>query len=182
MNIFRTSGFSTVSLGACHPNSIGVITVMEKSFKLTIRAAWWVQFFQIIFALPFTIGSVIISISIFKGSMQSLPLFFLCVFLAYLGWANAFSTIQITDENVTVTVFYGRFRIHWSEVNKIVLNSPLVALIGNGKRVVLSLMLMSKESEELLKFFNQQIEERKILFEQNAIPFPLTHQNARVWR
>jgi hypothetical protein len=121
---------------------------MEKSFKLTIRAAWWVQCFQIIFALPFTIGAVIIFISIFKGSMQSWPLFFVCVFLAYLGWANAFSMIQITDENVTVTVFYGRFRIHWSEVNTIVLNSPLVALIGNGKRVVLSLMLMSKESED----------------------------------
>ena len=82
--------------------------------------------------------------------------------MAYLGWANALSTIQITDESVTVTVFYGRFRILWNEVEKIVLSSPLIALIGNSKRVVLSLAFAGKSGSKMLEFFNQQIEKQTL--------------------
>ncbi len=142
------------------------------------------QIFQILFALPFTALSIFTIVSFFKGEqslLTSLFTFFLFVFMAYLGWANALSTIQITDESVTVTVFYGRFRILWNEVEKIVLSSPLIALIGNSKRVVLSLAFAGKSGSKMLEFFNQQIEKQNIIFEQNN-PFPITHQNARVWR
>jgi len=81
-----------------------------------------------------------------------------------------------------VNVFYGRFRIQWSEVIKIVLNAPFIALLGNEKRIVLSLAFAGKNSEKMLEFFNQQIESRNIIFEQNVTPFPITHQNARVWQ
>jgi hypothetical protein len=79
-------------------------------------------------------------------------------------------------------VFYGRFRINWSEVERIVLNAPFIALMGNDKRIVLSLAFAGRNSDKLLEFFNNQIEARKIIFEQNVTPFPLNHQNARVWR
>ncbi len=153
---------------------------MEKPFKLTLRVVWWMQIFQILFALPFTILSISTLFSFFKGE-ESLFMFFLFALFAYLGWANALSTIQITDESVTVTVFYGRFRILWNEVEKIVLNSPLIALMGNDKRVVLSLAFAGKSGNKMLEFFNQKIERQNIVFEQNS-PFPITHQNARVWQ
>ena len=155
---------------------------MNTSFKLTLRVSWWMQVFQILFALPFTVGSFFMLISVFKGSVDTLIAFFLFAFFAYLGWANAFSTIQITDENVTVTVFYGRFRIRWDEVEKIIQNTAFIALLGNDKRVVLSLAFAGKNSDKVIQFLNQQIELRKILFEQDVKPFPLKHQNARIWR
>jgi len=54
--------------------------------------------------------------------------------------------------------------------------------MGNDKRIVLSLAFAGRNSDKLLEFFNNQIEARKIIFEQNVTPFPLNHQNARVWR
>lgn len=155
---------------------------MEKPFQLNLRVALWMQVVQIIFALPFTVFAILLIPSFFKTPLTSLFLFVICVSLAYLGWANALSTIQITNESVTVNVFYGRFRIQWSEVIKIVLNAPFIALLGNEKRIVLSLAFAGKNSEKMLEFFNQQIESRNIIFEQNVTPFPITHQNARVWQ
>ena len=155
---------------------------MEKPFQLNLRVALWMQVVQIIFALPFTVFAILLIPSFFKTPLASLFLFVICVSLAYLGWANALSTIQITNESVTVNVFYGRFRIQWSEVIKIVLNAPFIALLGNEKRIVLSLAFAGKNSEKMLEFFNQQIESRNIIFEQNVTPFPITHQNARVWQ
>jgi len=99
-----------------------------------------------------------------------------------MGWANALSTIQITDESVTVTVFYGRFRINWNEVGKMVLNAPYIALLGNEKRVMPSLAFAGRNSRKMLEFFNQPIEVRKIVFDKNISPFPLAHKNARVWK
>ena len=151
---------------------------MEKPFKLTLRVAWGMRIMQILFALPFTFFSIRLLTTV--NSFESIYLFLLFASFAYLGWANALSTIQITDESVTVTVFYGRFRIYWNEVEKIVLSRPLIALIGNDKRVVLSLAFAGKNGKKLLEYFEQQIERRKITFEQNA-RFPITHQNARVW-
>ena len=155
---------------------------MEKPFQLNLRVALWMQVVQIIFALPFTVFAILLIPSFFKTPFASLFLFVICVSLTYLGWANALSTIQITNESVTVNVFYGRFRIQWSEVIKIVLNAPFIALLGNEKRIVLSLAFAGKNSEKMLEFFNQQIESRNIIFEQNVTPFPITHQNARVWQ
>jgi len=95
--------------------------------------------------------------------------------------ANALSTIQITEKSVLVTVFYGRFRVDWDEVELIILNSPFIALIGHGKRVVLSLAFAGKNEEKMLDFFNHQMEQRNIRFEKN-ISFPTTHQKATTWR
>lgn len=155
---------------------------MTTPFKLTVRVAWWMQIFQILFALPFTVGSFFMLTYVFQGSIRFLWVFLLFVSLAYMGWANAFSTIQITDESVTVTVLYGRFRIYWSEVEIIVLNVPYIALLGNGKRIVLSLAFIGRNTDKMLEFFNQQIEAREIVVEEDVTSFPLTHQNARVWR
>jgi hypothetical protein len=152
---------------------------MEKRFKLTLRVVWWMQVIQILFALPCTILAVKSLTSSFDGG-RSILLFFFFSGLAYLGWANALSTIQITNESATVTVFYGRFRIYWDEVEKIVLSKPLIALVGNDKRVVLSLAFAGRNGRKMLEYFEQEIERRKITFEQNA-PFPITHENARVW-
>jgi hypothetical protein len=160
---------------------------MEKPFKLTIRVAWQMQIVQILFALPFTVLSVGSLFAVIKGPVDTLNilnflfLFLLSASFAFLGWANAFSTIQVTPQSVTVAVFYGRFRIHWDEVENIVRRGPFIALNGNGKRVVLSLTFMGKNRKKMLEFFKQQIEQRHIRFEKNAESFPLTHHNARVW-
>jgi hypothetical protein len=151
---------------------------MEEHFKLTLRVVWWMQIFQILLAIPCTIFAIA-SLKYFS-CVEATLLFFLFACIAYMCWANALSTIQITDESVTVTVFYGRFRIYWNEVEKIILSRPLIALIGNGKRVVLSLAFAGRNGTKMLVYFEQQIERRKIVFEQNA-PFPISHQNARVW-
>jgi hypothetical protein len=158
-------------------------STMQKTFKLTIKVTWWMQIFQILFALPFTIGCIFVLVAVIKGSivnMGTLFVFLLLASFAYLGWANAFSTIQITEKHVTVTVFYGRFRINWDEVENIVMNDPLIALMGNGKRLVLSLAFAGKSRAKILEFFNQQIEQRHIRLEE--APFSITHQNVRVWR
>ena len=155
---------------------------MENPFELTLRVSRSMQILKIFFAFPFIIGAVWALDSVFKGSTLSLIWFLLCALVAYFGWANALSTIRITEESVTVTVFYGRFRINWIEVNKIILNTPFIALMGNDKRLVLSRAYAGRNSGKMLEFFNLQIETRKIEFEQNSKPFPLTHRNVRVWR
>ena len=142
------------------------------------------QIVMIIFALPFMAGIIYILEKATEGAMSLsgilLSLLILACF-AYLGWANALSTIQITDNNVTVHVFYGRFRISWDEVEKIVINGPFIALMGKTKRVVLSLVFVGKNKGKMLEFFNRQIEQRRIKLEENSAPFPSTHQNARIW-
>jgi hypothetical protein len=154
---------------------------MEKPFKLTLRVVWWMQLMQILFALPFTVGSIFFLMAVVQGSMDSLFPSLLFGLFAFLGWANALSTIQITEKSVTVTVFYGRFRIFWDEVEKIAQSEPFIALIGNGKNVTLSLIFAGKDRVKMLEFFNQQVERRNIRFEKNMTQFPITHQNARVW-
>ncbi len=155
---------------------------MEKPFNCTLRVAWWMQALQIIFALPFTAGSLILFTSLLKGSLESLPWLAGFILLAYLGWANALSTIHVTSEDVTVTVFYGRFRINWNEVNKIEQYGAMVGLLGNEKRVVLSFAYGGQKAKEILEFINEQIAARNIEFEKDVMPFPLTHKNSRVWR
>jgi hypothetical protein len=154
---------------------------MENPYKLTLYVTWWMQIIQIIFALPFTIAAVFFLMASIRGSGQYWFLIIICILFAYMGWANAFSTIQITEESVTVNVLYGRFRILWSEVNRIVINAPLLALMGTDKRIVLSLAFAGMKSEELLRFFHQQCTVRNIVFEQSDSSFPITHHNARVW-
>jgi hypothetical protein len=151
---------------------------MQQSFRLTISVNRWMQF---ILVVPLTVASMFTLVGALQGSADALfGLIFFGLF-ALLGWANALSNIQITENSVTVTVFYGRFRIFWDEVENISLNYPNIALMGNGKRVVLSLGFAGKNKEQLLEFFNQQIEQRKIVFKTGA-QFPITHHNSRVWR
>ena len=153
---------------------------MEKPFKLTVRVVWWMMIFQMLFALPFTIGSIFVLLAVVQGSAKSIPILIVLVFLAFLGWANALSTIQVTDRSVSVTVFHGSYRIAWDEVQKIIRRDYLIALVGNDKRVVLALQLMSKNRrDKLLEYFAQQIEERKIEFT-TAEQVPLTQHNTRV--
>jgi hypothetical protein len=121
--------------------------------KLTIRVSWWMQVIMLIFALPCTALSIFMLVSIVRGSTNLFFVFVLFGAFAYFGWANALSTIQITDKDVTVSVFYGRFRIFWNEVETIAMNNPFIGLIGNEKRVVVSLAFAGKNKERMLEFF-----------------------------
>jgi len=120
-------------------------------------------------------------VAIVRGSSNLLIVFLLFGAFAYFGWANALSKIEITNNDVTVSVFYGRFRIAWDEVRSIVINSPFIGLIGNEKRVVLSLAFAGKYKEKMIEFLNQQAQKRNIKIDRDGEPFPITHQNARVW-
>ncbi len=154
---------------------------MQEHFKLTLRVAWWMQIILFLFALPCTAGAVFGLIKIIQGTADLLFGVLMFGGVAYLSWANALSTIQITEKSITVTVFYGRFRIGWDEVENIVRNNPYIALIGNGKRVVLSLAFAGNSTDKMLEYFDRQIELRNIKFEKNIQPFSITHHNARVW-
>ena len=148
--------------------------------NLTIRVSWWMQIIQLVFALPCTALAIFMLVSIFQGSTNLAIAFVIFSVLAYFGWANALSTIKINDQAVTVSVFYGRFRIAWDEVRTIALKSPFIALIGNEKRVVLSLAFAGKNKERMLEILNEQAQQRNVKFESESTSFPLTHQNARV--
>lgn len=153
---------------------------MQQPYRLTIRVTRGMQLVQILFALPFTVLSVIIVIFMAKFGVDvgGLFAFLICAGFAYLGWANALSTIQIDEQSVSVTVFYGRFRIGWDEVETMRIRSPFIALAGNGKRLVLSLAFAGKNRQQMLDYLYAQAEQRHIPIEENA-DFPLTHQNAR---
>jgi hypothetical protein len=150
-----------------------------RSFDLTLHVIRWMQIRQAFFALPFTIGSILFLVQWANSSWISLIGLFFCAFFAYSGWANALSTIHITDKSVTVAVFYGRFRIYWNEVRKIIREGSLVALISDDKRVVLSAQLMDQNAAKMFEYFDQQVNERKIEYT-TAEKVPLTHRNSRL--
>ena len=154
---------------------------MEQPFKLTVRVVWWMMGFQILFALLCTMGALYILLDIVQsqGSARIIVYFLGLGFLAFLGWSNAFSTIQVTEKSVTVTVFHGRYRITWDEVQKVIHRGSLIALIGNDKRVVLALEAMDKNGNKMLEYFLRQIEARNIQFTTDE-PVPLTQYKARV--
>jgi hypothetical protein len=156
---------------------------MNKPFNLTLRVAWWMQAFQIAFGLFGAIGAIY-SLPLIFVNQNNLFMFIPYAIFAYLGFANAFSTIQINENQVTVNVFYGRFRIYWKDIDLILINGPMIALLnsGTGKRLVISLAFAGKNSKDLLQFFDQQAEQRGIRYEKENINFPITHQNVRVWR
>ncbi len=110
--------------------------------------------------------------------------FFVGVLIIYTSGIHGMGErfINHSDESVMVTVLYGRFRIYWNEVEIIVLNVPYIALLRNGKRIVFSLAFIGRNTDKMLEFFKQQIEAREIVVEEDVTSFPLTHQNARVWR
>jgi len=152
---------------------------MQKPFKLLVSVAWWIQLFYIV---PFTALSIFTLVAVFQGSEDAL-----CGLLMFagpftlLGWALALYRIQITEESVTVKTFYGHFRIAWDEVEKIVLNRNLIALLGNDKRLVLSPGSTSKNVKAMVAFINQEIERRNIKVETN-VHLPTSQHSTRVWR
>ena len=152
---------------------------MNEPFNLTLRVIWWMQVTQVFFALLCAIGAYFSIGLILRGVYGFSIIFILLVIFVYIGLANAFSTIKITNERVTVTVFYGRFRIYWDEVTKVIFKPHLIALVGNDKRVVLSLAFAGKQRKKMLDYVNIQIEANNIQFEENE-SFPITHKNARV--
>ncbi len=88
---------------------------------------------------------------------------------------------KLQKKNVTVNVFYGRFRVIWDEVQTILIWGNYIAILGNGKRLILSLSFAGKNKQKMLQFLHQQCERRNINFDKVNEPFPITHQNARVW-
>jgi hypothetical protein len=147
-------------------------------FRLTVSVAGWMKFF---FTVPPALLALLATLGALQGSSDALAvaIFFAC--LCLLGWILTGSNIQVTEESVTVTVFYGRFRIHWNEVERICVNSPLIAFVGRDKRVVISLQQAGSEKRRLLEYIGYQVEQRHLPYE-TGVPFPITHLNSRVWR
>jgi hypothetical protein len=152
---------------------------MPPTSHLTIRVTWWMQAIQVFFGLGFTIIAVISLVSLFRGSGDNLLYFILAIGLAYIGWANAFSTIQVSPEGVIVSVMYGRFGILWDEVQIIAQSGKMVALIGAEKRVVLSLAFAGQSALRLMAILEDQAAERKLPIKKDW-DFPFTHRNARI--
>ncbi len=153
---------------------------MKKPFKLTVSLPWWMQLFLIV---PFTVFSIFTLIVALQGSQGSENA--LCGFLFFagpftiLGWTTALSNIQLTEENVTVSKFSGRFRIAWDEVERISLNGHHIALIGNNKRLVLSLEPINTNVTKMVEFINQKIEQKGIKAETDP-QLKTTQKNTRV--
>jgi hypothetical protein len=154
---------------------------MEEPYNLRLRVSWISQLVQIVFAIIWTIASVYALISTAQGVQFHWTVFIIFGCLAYIGWANAFSTVQITEKLILVNVFYGRFGIKWNEVEKIAIKTPYIALIGKDKRLVLSLAFAGKNKDKMIEYIDYQTEQRNIKIETADAVFPLTHKNARVW-
>lgn len=156
---------------------------MEKQTPLVIRVNWPTQVLMILFALPCMLGGLAcLYLVITRGLFGYLAGFAILALCAYFGFGNALSNIQVTSESVTVNVFYGRFRILWSEVEKVIFNKPYIALAGNGKRIVLSILFAGKNTGRLLAIIQNQVVERGLQYDERPDPqFRLSHLNARVW-
>jgi len=148
---------------------------MNESFTLRIGIIWWVQ---VILFVP-TIIDVFALIAVFQGEEGAVFAFALFTFLAILGLANIFANILVTDTDVTVSVFYGSFRIRWHEVQKITFSNPFIALEGHEKRVVLATGNLDNNKHKMLTYFSQQINTRNIEVAINQ-PVPLTHKNSKI--
>jgi hypothetical protein len=150
----------------------------QQPFRLTVSVAGWAKFFltvpAFLLALPATLGAL-------QGSGEALVIAILFACLGLFGWILTSSAIRVTEESVTVTVFYGHFRIRWDEVERICVNGPLIAFTGSDKRVVVSLKQAGRERHRLLDYIRYQVERRRLSCETGA-SFPITHLNARVRR
>jgi hypothetical protein len=150
---------------------------MSKLFKITVSVGWW---WQLILTVPFTVVSLFTLFAVFQGSKDAL-----CGFLFFagpftlLGWSLALYNIQLTEESVTVNTLYGRFRIAWDEVERILVKDRRIALLGRDKWVVLSPDSTSRNVKKMIEFINQKMEQKNMKAEEDA-HFPLTHRNSRV--
>jgi len=100
-------------------------------------------------------------------------------FLGGVLWVFASSYIEMTDQYVFVQVPYGRFKINWDEVTRIETNGAYYAFIGDEKRIVIALSLMSSAQKRMHELMNLQVAKRNIEVHQSAT-IPMTHKNSRV--
>ncbi len=153
---------------------------MNKPSKITVSVGLWRQ---LIFTIPFTAVSLFtLFFAVFQGSKGALcGLLFFAGPFTLLGWSMALYNIQLTEESVTVNTLYGRFRIGWDEVERVLIKNRHIALVGRNKRVVLSPDLTSKNVKKMVEFINQKMEQKNMKAEGNP-QFRLTQHNSRVWR
>lgn len=153
---------------------------MPKKFRLIVRVSLWMQIFQILFAILSGIGAISSLQLIIEGQTGFLVIFLVLVLMSYVSLANALSIIELTDDDISVVVFYGRFRILWEEINRIAMRGPYIARIGSGKRLVLSLAFANSTREALLDIVQEYAAKKYIKIEENA-SFEITHKNTRIW-
>jgi hypothetical protein len=152
---------------------------MNKPFKITVSIGW---LRQLIFTVPFTIVSLFTLFAVFQGSKDALcGLLFFAGPFTLLGWSLALYNIQLTEDNVTVNTLYGRFRIAWDEVERVLVKDRRIALLGKDKWIVLSPDPTSKNVQKMVELINQKIEQKNMKAG-GDLHFPLTHRNSRVWR
>jgi hypothetical protein len=147
----------------------------EQPYFLKIKVVWWMQLMLIAPSVLF-VFPLIAFFQRAEGVICVLPIVGL---FAVLGLINIFANVVVTENDVTVNVFYGRFRIRWDEVQKIIARDGMFALLGNDKRVVLSIQYMDANRHQMFEYFSQQIEKRKIEITQEDA-FPFTRHNSRV--
>jgi hypothetical protein len=151
---------------------------MDKPIKITVSIGW---FRKLIFTVPFTMVSLFTLFAVFQGSKDALcGLLFFAGPFTLLGWSLALYNIQLTEDNVTVTTLYGRFRIAWDEVERVLVRDQRIALLGEDKWVVLSPDPTNKNIKEMVEFINQKMAQKNMKAED--LPVPRIHHHSRVWQ
>jgi hypothetical protein len=159
---------------------------MQQPSSLKASTIWWAQLFFLVPSNLFAIFALVVGLD---GAFRDEPGYenALCGFLffagplALLGWYIALYNIQMTEEFVTVFSIFGRYRIAWTDVEKIAVGINRIALIGPDKRLVFTIRAESTNKKQMVEFISYMSGQRKIMIEENA-RFPNTQLNTRVKR
>jgi hypothetical protein len=149
---------------------------MDVQNRVMIQTHWLVKAIAII---GFLMGGLFVYLWATGTSTDGWKIALMFGFLGMLLWVLASSYIEMTDQYVFVQVPYGRFKIDWDEVKQIDTNGTYYAFIGNDKRIVIAMSLMSSSQKQMYELMNLHIGKRNIEVRQSTT-IPMTHKNSRV--
>jgi hypothetical protein len=150
----------------------------DDDISVIVRVHW-------ITRVMFSVGLVFIGFTIFEflvnPSKGLATRFFYELIIDFGLYRLASSYIKINSEYVLVNVFYGTFKIYWSEVRTIRISGIFIGFMGDDKRVIISLGFGDRKTRELINTMRQQTIRHKIEIAplKPGERMPLTHLNTR---
>lgn len=98
------------------------------------------------------------------------------IFFVFVGVAPFLVTntyIEINEQFILLTTFYGKFKINWDEVKYLEKNRRIYAFTGENKRVAIIV------APKLINFIMQQVQKRNIEVRESYM-VPDTQKNSRI--
>lgn len=152
---------------------------MEEKPIIKATLVWQMKTICFSMGIFLALLSIVFLLNIIKGYREYWPGAMLFSIFAYACFGNGLYRVVITDQSVTLTDFYGRFRILWDEVEKVMINPTFIALIGRDKRVVFSPAYSKIRFKDFLQVIYDQSKGRNIVIERNR-SFSILQKNSGV--